>query len=189
MKKPLILSLLWVLSLLVTLPSYAAYTDTQVESKATEIKWLVKLIFAKPKVKEKYQYIFKDIFAGCAKTCKNELSKLASAKIIETYDEDFLDLKKEDTNTETYKLESVVDWDTIKIIDEKWATHSIRMIGLDSPESYATRYWYTECYWKEASEHLKEILKDVKEVQLEFDSTQWETDKYGRLLAYIFVNW
>ena len=122
MKKPLILSLLWVLSLLVTLPSYAAYTDTQVESKATEIKWLVKLIFAKPKVKEKYQYIFKDIFAGCAKTCKNELSKLASAKIIETYDEDFLDWKKENTNTETYKLDSVIDWDTIKIIDQKWVT-------------------------------------------------------------------
>lgn len=192
MKKPLILTTLWLLCLSLSLPTYA-YTDAEVEAKATEIKWLVKLIFAKPKDKEKYQYVFKDIFAGCAKTCKNELSKLASAKIIETYDEDFLWVEKEDTNKVTYKLDSVIDWDTIKIIDEKWATHSVRMIGLDSPESYATRYGYTECFWKEASNHLKSLLKNDKEielyVELEFDPTQWETDKYDRLLAYVFYNW
>lgn len=188
MKKPLILLALWVLSLWISIPSYA-YTDAEVETKATEIKWLVRLIFRNPKDKEKYQYVFKDIFAGCAKTCKNELSKLASAKIIETYDTDFLDENKQTDDYATFKLDSVIDWDTIKVIDDSWEKYSVRMIGLDSPESYATRYGYTECFWKEASEYLKSLLKDVSEVQLESDSTQWDTDKYGRILAYVFVKW
>ena len=97
--------------------------------------------------------------------------------------------KKEDTNRVTYKLDSVSDWDTIKVIDEKWVTQSVRMNGLDSPESFAIRFGYTECFWKEASNYLKTLLKDVKEVELEFDSTQWSTDKYWRLLAYVFYNW
>ena len=187
MKKYLFL-LLWLLCLSLSLPSFA-YTDKEVEAKATEIKWLVNLIFTKPKAKEKYQYVFKEIFQGCVKTCKKELSKLASAKIIETYDEDFLGVDKEDTNKVTYKLDSVIDWDTIKIVNQNWKLQSVRMIGLDSPESYGTRYWYTECYWKEAWEHLKELLKNAKEIQLEFDSTQWAIDKYWRLLGYVFYNW
>lgn len=188
MKKHLILATLWLLSLSITLPTHA-YTDAQVDAKVTELKWIINLIFSKPKDKEKYQYAFKEIFQGCAKTCKNELSKLASAMLLETYDEDFLWVKKEDTNRVKYKLDAVSDWDTIKVIDEKWISQSVRMIGLDSPESYATRFGYTECFWKEASNYLKTLLKDVKEVELEFDSTQWATDKYWRLLAYVFYNW
>ena len=82
MKKPLILTTLWLLCLSLSLPTYA-YTDAEVDAKATEIKWLVKLIFAKPKDKEKYQYVFKDIFAGCAKTCKNEFG--AIMKLFSTF--------------------------------------------------------------------------------------------------------
>jgi hypothetical protein len=48
------------------------------------------MIFSNPKDKEKYALLFKQIFENCSKNCKNELSRLATAKIILTYDEDFL---------------------------------------------------------------------------------------------------
>ena len=188
MKRILILATLSLLSLSLSLPTYA-YTDAEVDAKVEEIKWITRMIFSNPKDKEKYAIPFKQMFENCSKNCKNELSKLATAKIILTYDVDFLDEKGDDGITEKYKIDYVIDWDTIKIIDEKWASHSVRMIGLDSPESYATRFWYTECFWKEAGEHLNELLNDVNEVELEFDITQWESDKYDRLLAYVFVNW
>lgn len=77
----------------------------------------------------------------------------------------------------------VVDGDTVKI---NW--ESIRMIWIDAPESNTSRYGYTECYGAEASQHLKDLLKDAKEVTLEKDSTQWDTDKYGRTLWYVFAD-
>lgn len=183
MKKPLFLTILWLLCLSLSLPTYA-YSDAKVDAKVTEIKWLVNQILSTPWYKDKYVKVFKEIFEGCVKTCKNELSKLASYKVLETYDEDFLNIGRN-----VLKLDSVIDWDTIKIINENWELKSIRMIGLDSPESYATRYGYTECFWKEASNHLKILLKNATEIQLEFDPTQWTTDKYWRLLGYVFYNW
>lgn len=78
---------------------------------------------------------------------------------------------------------TVVDGDTINYGDLK-----IRMIGLDAPESNTSRYGYVECFGPQASEHLKTLLKDAKELTIEKDSTQGETDKYGRTLAYIFYN-
>lgn len=80
-------------------------------------------------------------------------------------------------------LITVVDGDTVN-----YGNLKIRMIGLDAPESTTSRYGYTECFGKEASEHLKMLLKDAKELTIEKDSTQGETDKYGRTLAYIFYN-
>lgn len=62
------------------------------------------------------------------------------------------------------------------------------MIGLDAPESNTSRYGYIECFGKEASDHLKTLLKDAKEITIEKDPTQGETDKYGRTLAYVFYN-
>nr|DAJ43361.1 MAG TPA: nuclease-like protein [Caudoviricetes sp.] len=62
------------------------------------------------------------------------------------------------------------------------------MIGLDAPESTTMRYGYAECFGKEAANHLKLLLKDTKEVQIESDLTQTATDKYGRLLGYVVVN-
>ena len=186
MKKSLILTTLLFLWLSFSLPSQAL-TDAQVDAKVSEIRWLVRDIFSTPWYKDKYQYIFKEIFVSCAKTCKNELSKLASYKIADTYDDDFLG-----SRGSLYKLDSVVDWDTIKVIEQNWKKRTIRMIGLDAPESYETRYGYKECFWDEASDHLKSLLKNDKDVelyvQLELDASQWTKDKYDRLLAYVFYN-
>ena len=89
---------------------------------------------------------------------------------------------------DTYTLLKVIDWDTIKVENSNEEIN-IRMIGLDAPEKSTTRYWYTECFWNEATNHLNEILSWITTIQVEQDPTQWETDKYWRLLWYVFLSW
>ena len=89
---------------------------------------------------------------------------------------------------DTYTLLKVIDWDTIKVKNNNEEIN-IRMIGLDAPEKSTTRYWYTECFWNEATNHLNEILSWITTIQVEQDPTQWETDKYWRLLWYVFFSW
>ena len=88
---------------------------------------------------------------------------------------------------ETYSLVSVVDGDTIKILVNGEPT-SVRLIGVDTPEKYSTRYGYAECFWEEASQYLKDLLKNISEVEIEYDDSQGTYDKYGRILWYLFVN-
>lgn len=105
----------------------------------------------------------------------------------EKISENILEIKK----LISYKIDKVIDWDTIKIFDKNWEKKSIRMVGLDTPESYKTRFWYKECFWDEASDYLKKIIWDSEFVEVELDKTQWNNgiDKYWRLLWYVFLNW
>ena len=89
---------------------------------------------------------------------------------------------------DTYTFLKVIDWDTIKVENSNEEIN-IRMIGLDAPEKSTTRYWYTECFWNEATNHLNEILSWITTIQVEQDPTQWETDKYWRILWYVFFSW
>jgi micrococcal nuclease len=82
---------------------------------------------------------------------------------------------------ESYKVLEVVDGDTIKV--EKYGT--LRLIGIDTPETKDPRK-PVQCYGIEASEKAKSLLQG-KTVKLEFDSSQGELDKYGRTLAYVFL--
>lgn len=73
----------------------------------------------------------------------------------------------------------VVDGDTI-VVNNKDA---IRFIGIDTPETVDPRR-SVGCFGKEASNKVKELLTD-KVVILQKDVS--ETDKYKRLLRYIFL--
>lgn len=97
------------------------------------------------------------------------------------------ELNKKDR--EKMELIKVIDWDTVKIKTKENKEENIRMIGLDAPEKSTTRYWYTECFWNEATSHINEILSWITAIQVEQDPTQWETDKYWRLLWYVFLSW
>ena len=88
---------------------------------------------------------------------------------------------------ENIRVEEVVDWDTIRVT-LNWRSEKIRLIWVDAPESYDTRYWYTECFWMASSNYLTNLLSN-KTIWLEYDSTQWTYDKYNRILAYVFLNW
>lgn len=79
----------------------------------------------------------------------------------------------------------VVDGDTIRVLLNGQKL-TIRIIGLDTPETVDPRK-PVQCMGKAASDRAKELLFN-KQVVLEADPTQEETDKYGRLLRYVFIN-
>ena len=78
---------------------------------------------------------------------------------------------------ETALVTEVIDGDTIIIEDG----FRVRYIGVDTPEIYPQ----LEAYGMEALQANRELVEG-KEVRLERDTS--ETDKYGRLLRYVYVN-
>lgn len=74
---------------------------------------------------------------------------------------------------ETFKVSRVIDGDTIKLKTGE----SLRYIGIDTPES--------GCFAAEATAKNKELVEG-KEVRLEKDVS--ETDKYDRLLRYVYID-
>lgn len=83
----------------------------------------------------------------------------------------------------TYKVVRVVDGDTIKV-NFNGIEESLRMIGIDTPESVHPDGSKNTEAGKIASEYTKSMIEG-KEVTLEFDVQ--ERDKYGRLLAYVWL--
>ena len=89
-----------------------------------------------------------------------------------------------DNTLECAKYLSTVDGDTIKVeINGKEKT--VRLIGIDAPESVNPDASLNTEYGKLASEYTKTLLENVSSLYLEYDvSTE---DNYGRTLAYVWV--
>lgn len=101
----------------------------------------------------------------------------ATSTTVETADEPSHDAA-------TYRVIKIVDGDTLTLdIDGKSTT--LRLIGLDTPETSDPRK-PVQCFGVEASNKAKEILTG-KNVSIEKDPSQGELDKYGRLLAYVYL--
>jgi micrococcal nuclease len=83
----------------------------------------------------------------------------------------------------TVKVIRVVDGDTIEVQFSNKAVATVRMIGVNTPETVHPNK-PVEKYGKEASNYTKKRLTN-KTVTLEFDVQI--KDKYGRLLAYIWL--
>lgn len=73
----------------------------------------------------------------------------------------------------------VIDGDTIELTDGR----KVRYIGIDTPESVDPRK-PVQCFGKEAMEKNREFVQG-KEIELEKDIS--ETDRFGRLLRYVYV--
>lgn len=58
------------------------------------------------------------------------------------------------------------------------------MLGIDTPEKFATRTGNAECFGKEASDFAVKTLAG-KSVTLERDASQAARDQYGRILANV----
>ena len=84
------------------------------------------------------------------------------------------------------KVFSVLDGDTMRYRDEDGVLQSVRLLGIDAPESNTARYKKVECLGKETKEYLTKLIKN-KYVQLVFDEQQ-QRDIYGRLLAYVYLD-
>ena len=78
---------------------------------------------------------------------------------------------------ETAKVIQVIDGDTITIE----GGYRVRYIGIDTPEVHPV----PEAYGTEAWQVNRQLVEG-KEVRLERDVS--ETDKYGRLLRYVYVD-
>lgn len=86
------------------------------------------------------------------------------------------------TNGSTAQVIRVVDGDTVEVrIDDQ--IYKIRYIGINTPETVDPRR-KVECFGKEASNENKKTVEG-KKVILEKDVS--ETDKYGRLLRYVYL--
>ena len=86
------------------------------------------------------------------------------------------------------KVYSIIDGDTFRYRKEDWSLQSVRLLGVDAPESNTARYRTTECFWKEAKNYLTNLIKN-QYVTLEFDSNSAQSDAYGRMLAYVYLDW
>lgn len=83
------------------------------------------------------------------------------------------------------ELVSTVDGDTAKFnYDGK--TESFRFLLIDTPETKHPRIG-KEPYGQEASDRTAELLNTAANIEVEFDVGQ-KKDKYGRYLAYIYVD-
>ena len=78
------------------------------------------------------------------------------------------------------KVTRVIDGDTIEIDGGQ----RVRYIGIDTPETVDPRTT-TQCFGKEATAKNRELVEG-KTVQLEKDVS--ETDKYGRMLRYVYID-
>lgn len=86
---------------------------------------------------------------------------------------------------ETYRVLKVVDGDTIDVL-YNGQSKSVRYIGIDTPETHNNSKPVGK-YGTDAAEfNAKMISEASSDVKLEFDGDS--EDRYGRLLAYIWVD-
>lgn len=83
------------------------------------------------------------------------------------------------------ELVRVVDGDTIIVsIDNN--DERVRIIGINTPESVKPNS-PVECFGKESSAHITNLLNQSGNLRIETDPTQDTRDRNGRLLAHVFV--
>lgn len=90
------------------------------------------------------------------------------------------DVQKEQESAETVLVTKVIDGDTIQIEGGR----TVRYIGIDAPETHNRRTGIA-CYAREATEENQRLVEG-KRVRLEKDVS--ETDKFGRLLRYVYID-
>ncbi len=95
------------------------------------------------------------------------------------------DIEKKDLTGTGIYVSSVIDGDSLRI-KYQGKTQTVRLLGIDAPESNKTRYRHLECFWTEAKIYLKKLI-DKKRITFEFDDSQNQRDLYGRLLAYVYL--
>ena len=83
-------------------------------------------------------------------------------------------------------LDSCVDGGTANFIIKN-KTKKVRFLGIDTPES-VKKNSEVESYGKEASNYTCKKLKSAKKIELEYDPKSDKKDKYGRILAWVFID-
>ncbi|WP_323741314.1 thermonuclease family protein [Listeria welshimeri] len=94
--------------------------------------------------------------------------------------------EKTPENTVNVTLDHVVDGDTISVkFEGETKAKTVRLLLIDTPESVKPNT-PVQPYAKEASNYMKKLVTNSK-LTLEYDSGG-ATDKYGRVLAYVYAD-
>ena len=100
------------------------------------------------------------------------------------------------SGNEPATIKRVVDGDTLKIIYQG-QEESVRLIGIDTPESKRNKKAYKDAgrsgkdvdeiaaMGKEAAKYMRTIAREGDRVNIEFDVQK--RDKYRRLLGYVYL--
>lgn len=79
-------------------------------------------------------------------------------------------------------VEKIVDGDTLDV-DLSGKTERVRLLGIDTPETVDENR-PVQCYGREASAYLSQLLPKGSVVRLERDTEA--RDRFGRLLVYLY---
>ncbi|EDO1218683.1 thermonuclease family protein [Listeria monocytogenes] len=94
--------------------------------------------------------------------------------------------EKAPENAIPVELDHVVDGDTISVkFEGETKAKTVRLLLIDTPESVKPNT-PVQPYAKEASNYMKELVTNSN-LTLEYDSGG-ATDKYGRVLAYVYAD-
>ncbi|MDA1477507.1 thermonuclease family protein [Bacillus changyiensis] len=126
-------------------------------------------------------FIISFSLAGCAFKDQGEKKVLTAQKVTKTQKEQG---KVNSTKRVSVTLVHAVDGDTIKV-KYKGKEKTVRYLLVDTPETKKPNTC-VQPYGKDASKKNRELVSKGK-LQLEFDKGN-RTDKYGRLLAYVYVD-
>lgn len=81
-------------------------------------------------------------------------------------------------------VQKIVDGDTIDVVLEDGTEATVRLIGIDTPETkYPGRP--VACYGPEAADYTAKLLKIGREIWLERDES--DVDTFDRLLRYVWI--
>lgn len=84
------------------------------------------------------------------------------------------------------KFSKCVDGDTIRVIYNKEEI-KVRLLAVDTPES-VKKGTEVEPFGIEASNYTCDRIKTAKTLSLEYDPNSSKTDKYGRHLAWVYID-
>ncbi len=87
---------------------------------------------------------------------------------------------------ENVKFSKCIDGDTIKVV-RNGEKITVRLLAVDSPE-IAKEDKPAEYYANEAAEFTCNKIKNAKKISLEYDKNSDKTDKYDRVLAWVYVD-
>lgn len=88
--------------------------------------------------------------------------------------------------TDVVKYDKCIDGDTIKV-KRNGEIITVRLLAINSPELENSNK-ESEYYAKEASDYTCNLIKNAKEIKLEYDEKSDEKDKYDRVLAWVYVD-
>ena len=118
-----------------------------------------------------------------AYACAAGIFLLAGAAIAYSYYDAHAEIAID--QTAYYPVTHVMDGDTFEAsIGKREIT--VRLLGVDTPETVDPRK-QVQCFGKDASDETKSLLTGHS-VQLKLNPDREEKDKYGRYLAYVYVD-